>query len=198
MNNSLYVEIDLESKKIINFPKELDINWKNISGLCYLSDSELFDLSWAGYPQTGFIKYCPENIEKIKLFSIDNDIFLQIKDTLKQHLSEIRYQYETNGVIIDNRYQLSTTDRSKILMQGKYLECINDESLSFKWKSQSGVVDLSSKEFIKIFNQIQIFIQKTFEVEITYIEKINSCDNIIDLFSIDLNKIDWNTNHITL
>lgn len=198
MNTDLYIKLDLENKKIIDFPKKLDSNWNNISGLCYLSDLELSDLSWAGYPDTGFIKYSPDNIEKIKSFSIDNEVFSQIKDTLKINLSGLRYHHETSGAIIDNRYQLSTTDRSKLLMQGKYFECIDDDSLSFNWKSQSGTISLTSKEFVKIFKEIQKFIQKTFEIEIDYINKIDNCHNIVDLFSIDLKTIEWNTNHIIL
>jgi hypothetical protein len=198
MNSDLYIEVDIENKRILDFPKKLDINWNNISGLCYLSDSELSDLSWAGHPNIGFFKYTPDNIEIIKLFSIENNLFLQIKESIKGNLSELRYHHETNGVIIDNRYQLSTSDRSKILMQGKYFECLSDDSLLFDWKSQSGTINLNSKDFIKIFKEIQKFIQKSFDIEIDYMKKIDECNTIIDLFSIDINSIEWNSNHISL
>ena len=57
MNNNLYVEIDPKNQIILSCPKELELNWNNIGGLSFLSDEQLYDLSWAGYENSGFIKF---------------------------------------------------------------------------------------------------------------------------------------------
>lgn len=198
MNNDLYIKVNLKEKTILEPPKELELNWNNISGLCYLSDNELKDLSWAGYDDIGFIKFTKDNLILVEDYYISAEIISQIKRELKDILSEMRYTYETGGVIIDNRYHLSTSDRSKILIYGKYLECLSNPELSFNWKSTSGPIHLTANEFIGIFNGIQKFTQECFDIEIKFIEKINSCSTILELFSIDLTSIEWTSNHIEL
>lgn len=198
VNNDLYLEIDPKNYIILGPPKELELNWNNIGGLSFLSDDKLYDLSWAGYENSGFIKFVPQNKNKIRCFTCSPILIEKIKTELKQQLSKIRYQYECGGVIIKNQYQIATDDRSKILMQIKYTECKENPDLIFDWKTNSGRVEFTSVEFIKVFEKIRNFIQECFEIEFKHHDKINECSNVLDFCYIDLHKITWSSNNIIL
>jgi hypothetical protein len=196
--NDLYIEIDPKNKKLLSPPKKLELNWNNISGLCFLEDDKLFDLSWAGYENTGFIKFNEENKNAIRCFEYDNEILNQIKIKLKKKLSEIRYNYECGGIILDNKYTIDTDDRSKLLMHLQYSYCKDNLDNAFIWRSSGGNISLTSEEFIVIFHKVVEFIQRCDELEAEYVEKINSCTDVINLCYINLDKIDWNFNSIAL
>ena len=198
MNNNLYVEIDPKNQIILSCPKELELNWNNIGGLSFLSDDQLYDLSWAGYENSGFIKFDKENRNALRCFTCEPSLIEQIKSELKLKLSEIRYNYECSGVIVNDEYTLNTNDRSKILMQIKYLECKECDDLNFIWKTSSGKVEFTSSTFIKVFKKIREFIQKSFDLEVTICNNIDNCNDIISLVSINLNEIEWNSNQITI
>jgi hypothetical protein len=196
--NDIYLEIDPKNKKILSPPKELELNWNNIGGLCFLDEDKLIDLSWAGHANTGFIKFIATNKNAIRCFDCSDEIIEKIKLQLIEKLSNIRYHYECGGITVNNQYSLNTDDRSKLLMQMKYLYCKTNLNHNFKWKTSSGEVTFFSEEFIKIFDKIVEFIQRCFELELEMSKKINLCDNIISLCQINLNAIEWNFNTILL
>lgn len=196
--NDIYLEIDPKNKKILSPPKELELNWNNIGGLCFLDEDKLIDLSWAGYTNTGFIKFSAANKNAIRCFDCSAEIIEKIKLQLIEKLSNIRYTYECGGIIVNNQYSLNTDDRSKLLIQMKYLYCKTNLNHKFKWKTSSGEVTIFSNEFIKIFDKIVEFTQKCFELEMEMSNKINLCHNIIGLCQINLNEIEWNFNNVTL
>jgi hypothetical protein len=196
--NDIYLEIDPKNKKILSPPTELELNWNNIGGLCFLDEDKLIDLSWAGYPNTGFIKFSAANKNVIRCFDCSDEIIEKIKLQLIEKLSNIRYNYECGGITVNNQYSLNTDDRSKLLMQMKYLYCKTNSNHEFKWKTSSGEIIFFSEEFIKIFDKIVEFIQKCFELELEMSKRINLCGNIISLCQINLNAIEWNFNTILL
>lgn len=196
--DDLYFEINPKEKKILSIPKELENNWKTICGLRYLSQDELFDFSWVGYYEEGFLKFCKENEEKLKQFTVDATLFNSIKCHLKDIVSSLRYEIECSGVIVDNRYEISTDDRSKTMIQLKYLECISNDTLNFKWKTKSGFVDFTSADFIKMTNQVQKFFQNLFNIEFDICNKIEESKSILDLLSIFTDEISWTSNSIKI
>ena len=198
MMNNLYFEVDPKCKEILAPPKQLELNWNNIGGLSFLDDNQLSDLSWAGYKNSGFIKFTRENKDTLRCYTCSDKIIDQIKTELIKKLSEIRYSYECGGVIVNNSYMLSTDDRSKLLMQMKYLECKSNQDSIFKWKTTSGFIEISSKDFIIIFEKIWNFIQNCFDVEEQISSRIFKCDKFIELLYIDLNSTNWNFNNITI
>ena len=194
----LYFEINPKEKKILSPPEKLEINWKNISGIVYLNKDELYDLSWAGYPNHGFLKFSKENEKKLKEFECDSILFEIIKSQFKDQISSLRYEIECSGINIDNRYEISTDDRSKTLLLLKYLECNSNNDLKFKWKSKSGFIDFTSSEFIKMVNEIQKFFQKLFDLEFDLNNHIDKCNDILDIFSLISNDISWPSNMIKI
>jgi hypothetical protein len=196
--NDLYFEVDPKRKEILAPPRQLELNWNNIGGLLFLDDNKLSDLSWAGYENSGFIKFTKENKDTLRCYSCGDKIIDQIKTELIKKLSEIRYNYECGGVIVNNSYMLNTDDRSKLLMQMKYLECKYNPNLMFKWKTTSGFIEFSSNDFVIIFEKIWDFIQECFDMEKKISSRISKCDKFIDLLYIDLNSINWNFNKIII
>jgi hypothetical protein len=198
MENDLYFKINPKERKILDSPKPLELNWNNIGGLPFLSEEQLLDLSWAGYDGVGFIKYDIDNKNSLRCYSCDEKILLSIKWELIKKLSEDRYNYECGGVIINNQYKISTDDRSKLLLQIKYSECLDDDNLIFNWKTSSGFVEFTSDKFINLYKKIRLFYQKCFDIEFQYNNQINSCNEFVNLLYLNLNNIPWNFNNIIL
>lgn len=196
--NDLYLEINPVCKKIIGYPKKLEVNWNNIGGLCYLEDEKLFDLSWAGYPENGFVKFSKNKKFTINNLTFDDSILSSIKTKLKTYICEIRYLSECNGVLVNNQYYMDTDDRSKLHMLMKYNECILNENLNFNWKTKSGYMKFTSEDFIRLYNKIQTYIQKCFDLEFDLYNKIDNCDTIVKLLSLDLENISWVSNSIDI
>lgn len=194
----LYFEINPKEKKISSAPEKLEINWKNISGIVYLNEDELYDLSWAGYPENGFLKFSKENEKKLKKFDCDSILFNRIKSQFKDQVSSLRYEIECSGININNRYEISTDDRSKTLILMKYLECNSNNDLNFKWKSKSGFIDFTSSEFLKLVIEMQKFIQNLFDLEFNLYNEIERCNDILDILLLFSNDISWPSNMIKI
>jgi hypothetical protein len=196
--SDLYIEVDPKNKTVLGSPKPLELNWNNIGGLVFLDDTKLSDLTWAGYENSGFIKFSIDNKNTLRCYSCESKLLEDIKTQLTQELSKIRYEYECGGVIINEQYSLSTDDRSKLLMQIKYLECKENLELEFIWKTSSGFIKLSSNEFIIIWDKIRNFIQRSFDLEYKMHSVISECEDFVSLLYIDLKSIPWESNKIII
>ena len=183
---NLYFEINPKQSKIISSPKELQTNWKNISGIIYLSKDELYDLSWAGYDNLGFIKLCSENYETLKKLKYDNSIFLLTKSKYKDIVSNNRQEQELKPLLIYNQFSVKLTDKFKLHLLMKYNECSLDKSLKFNWKTISGPVEFTSEKFLIFYKKIQKYIQKLYDVEMELYKKIDSVENMKNLLKLDL------------
>lgn len=182
----LYFEINPKQNKIISSPKELQTNWKNISGITYLSKKELYDLSWAGYDNFGFVKICSENYDVLKKLKYENSIFLVTKSKCKDIVSDNRYDQELKPLLVDNRFSVQLTDKFKLHLLMKYNECILDSNLEFNWKTISGPVEFTSEKFLIFYKKIQKYIQKLYDVEIELHKKIDGVENMKDMLKLDL------------
>jgi hypothetical protein len=198
MLNDLYLEINPTSKKIISYPKKLELNWNNVGGISYLDDDKLYDLSWAGYPENGFVKFSKDKRYTISKLFCDDSLFSLIKSKIKNYLSEIRYNEECKGVIINDQYIIDTNDRSKLLLLMKYMECLSHPDLKFKWKAKSGYIDFTSSQFIIIYNKIQEYIQKCFDLEFSLSCNLDECDTVVKILALDLENVSLISNNINV
>lgn len=189
--DDLYFEINPKENKILSPPKELDINWKNISGIIFLPKDELYDLSWAGYPDIGFLKISSENIDNIKNLKYDTNILDITKSKYKCIASNNRQNKEVQPLLVDDKFSIQLTEKCKLHMLMKYNECILDKNLKFNWKTIGGPVEFTSEKFLKLYKNIQKYIQNLFDLEISLHKKIEECKNIESLVLLDL-KIDCN------
>lgn len=185
--NDLYFEINPIVKRISGPPINLDTNWKNIAGIIFLSREELYDLSWAGHPNLGFVKICEENIDIIKPLGYDNNNLNRVKLQIINQVSKNRYEKETSPLEIDEKFSLQLTERCKLSLLMKYNECLLNKDLKFKWKTLNGFTELTSEEFLNLYNKIQNFIQNLFELEYEITQKIKRCQDLVSLLELDLN-----------
>lgn len=191
--NDLYFQINPKTKKIVSEPKELDYNWKNISGLIYLSEDKIYDLSWAGYDEDGFIKINKNNCRTLEFFDSSCKSLDKLKNTFKKFVSEDRYSKETGVITINKKYSIQLSERCKLSITMKYLECLNDEDLEITWKTLSGYIKMDSNKFKLLFLKIQKYIQTLFDEEKKIYEAIDSTKTFSELLDIDL-KVSSNEN----
>ena len=185
--DDLYFEINPNENKILSPPKELDVNWNNIFGIVFLSKDELYDLSWAGYPNVGFIKICRDNVDIIKKFNYTENILDITKSKFKTIISNNRFAKELQPVLVDNKFSIQLTEKFKLHMLMKYNECILDKDLKFNWKTIGGYVEFTSEEFLKLYKKTQRHIQNLFDLEISLHKNIDECESIESLILLDLN-----------
>lgn len=185
--NDLYFEINPKKNYITSQPKQLEHNWRNISGFIYLSEEQKYDLSWAGYENIGFIKIIEDNGEKLQNFKSLFNVSESLKTIMRKNLSHNRYEKETGIVVLNNEYRIQLTEECKLSLVMKYIECLNNPDLIFSWKFINGYYDFTTSKFKKFYDEIQKYTQKLFDIEKTILEDINSKNNIKDLLSMDLN-----------
>lgn len=184
--NNLYFEINPKTKTIKSRPKQLDHNWKNISGLLYLSESQIYNLSWAGYEEDGFIKITKENAERLEDFNSDFNALDSLKIIFKQQVSYNRSIKDSGVITIDNKYSIQLTDKCKTALSMKYLECITLKDLKINWKTLSGFIEFSDSEFKVLFLKIQKYIQNLFDIEKSIYLKIENSKTFKELLDIDI------------
>jgi len=184
--DELYFEINPKENKILSPPKELDINWKNISGIIFLSKDELYDLSWAGHYEIGFLKLSKKNIEEIKKLKYDSNILNITKSKYKNSVSNNRIEKELQTLLVDNQFSIQLTEKFKLHMLMKYNECILDKTLKFNWKTIGGPIEFTSEKFLKLYQSIQKYIQNLFDLEINLHKKIEGCKDLESLINLDL------------
>lgn len=184
--NDLYFEINPTFEKIISAPVELDINWNNISGIIFLTADEIYDLSWAGHPNFGFIKICKDNIDLLKRFTFTGEILNRTKIKYKSTISQICYEKESNPILIDNSYSIHLTDSNKLDIIMKYNECILDETMEFNWKTANGFMKFDSKSFINLYKKIQLYKQKLIDFEYELHKKVEDCTDIEQMLRLNI------------
>lgn len=182
----LYFEINPKQNKILKAPKELELNWKNISGIIFLNKDDLYDLSWAGYPKSGFVKLSKENIDIIENLDYDTNILNVTKAKYKNIVSDNRYEKEMQTLLVDDSFSIQLTDKFKLHMLMKYNECISNKDLKFNWKTIGGPVEFNSEMFLKLYFVLQKYIQNLFDLEINLHEKIEDCKDIKSILDLDL------------
>jgi hypothetical protein len=184
--DDFYFEINPNESKIIGPPINLDVNWGNISGIIFLTKEEIYDLSWAGHPNFGFIKISKENKSSIKKLYYDNTILNSLKAKWKDKVSYSRNEKEIIPLEIDNSFSIQLTERCKLSMVMKYNECLMNDNYKFNWKTLSGFIEFDSKMFLDLYSKIQNYIQNLFELEYKIHKEIEECESIASLIDLDL------------
>jgi len=184
--SDLYFEINPTLERILSSPIDLDINWNNISGIIFLSSEELYDLSWAGHPNFGFIKICKDNINVLKRFTFTSEILNLTKLKYKSIISQICHDNQSNSITIDNLYSIHLNESNKLDIIMKYNECVLDENLEFNWKTVGGFIKFNSKTFIDFYKKIQIHKQKLIDLEYELHTKVENCNNIEDILKLNI------------
>lgn len=183
--SEFYFKVNPVKRIIIDSPKKLDHNWKNISGFIYLPEDKIEDLSWAGYPDEGFIKICKSNIPKLEEYSSSFDTLASIKNIIKSYITTERNLKESNTVTINGKYSIHLTDKCKLALCMKYMECLSKTNFNISWKTNSGYLDLNDKEFKNLFLNIQIYIDNLFKLEKQILDKINQANSYQLLLDVD-------------
>jgi hypothetical protein len=184
--DDLYFEINPNESKILGPPINLDINWNNITGIVFLTKEELYDLSWAGYSNIGFVKICNDNKNTIKSLYYDSIILTSVKSKWKDKVSENRKKIELIPLEINNSFSIQLTERCKLSIMMKYNECLLNQNLKFNWKTLSGFFEFDSKMFLDLYSKIQNYIQNLFELEYKIHKEIEECESIASLIDLDL------------
>lgn len=191
----LYFYCDIARKEILEEAKPLDENWNTIGGLRFLSDEELKDLSWAGYDGVGFLKLHDPSITQ---YAYSDRLLGSIKSNLKQQVENRKNQRELFGIIVNNSFNISLSLESKTNLIFKYLYCKEQSEGDIQLDTNSGIITLSVEKFIKIFNFIQVYLDKMQEVKINTNKNIDDMLTIFQLSNFDLNCIEWPQNAIEI
>ncbi len=192
----LYFYCDIKGKEILEEAKPLDENWNNICGLKFLSDDELKDLSWAGYDGVGFLKV---NNSTIQQYAYSDRLLGIIKSNLKEKLETKKKQQELLGIIVNNSFNISLSSESKTNLIFKYLYCKdNCNQDNIQLDTNSGIISISVEKFIKLFNFIQIYLDKLQEVKINVNKDIDDMLTIFQLTKFDVNSIEWPQNAVEI
>lgn len=189
-----YLKVDISEKKILDILDRLDENFGNINGLEYLDPIKLEDLTWMGY-NIGFIKIVPKCRSRINQYHCNQEILEKFKNKLKDKIRFKQTSLLQQGVKINNQYFINLTDSEKILLTMKYLYCINNQNSSINYyASFSNKITLKSKDFIVLYEKIINYIDEISEMQIKVINQIDATDNLLDLFSFNLDSIKLDNN----
>lgn len=184
-----YLKIDTIEKKILDVLEELDENFGNINGFNSLDQHKIEDLSNLGY-NIGFIKIVPKCRSRINHYICDEDVIENFKNKLIKKLENKKNFYLINGVNINNQYIVPLTQSEKISLTMKYLYCINNQnSFIDYYTSTSTKINMTSKEFILMYEKIINYIDNISKFIIEKVQEINNFDNLLDLFLLDLENL---------
>jgi hypothetical protein len=187
-----YLKINVSEKKILDVLEELNENFGNINGLDSLEQYKIEDLSFLGY-NIGFIKIVPKCRSRINQYHCSNEILENFKDKLRKKLENKKTFYLERGVKINNQYFIKLNQSEQILLTMKYLYCIdNKNSVIDYYTSSFSEINITSKDFILLYEKIINYIDQISKFMVDKMQKINNADNLIDLFLLDLNDIDLN------
>jgi len=184
-----YLKIDTIEKKILDVLEELDENFGNINGFNSLEQHKIEDLSNLGY-NIGFIKIVPKCRSRINHYICDKDVIENFKNKLIEKLKNKKNFYLINGVKINNQYILPLTQPEQISLTMKYLYCINNQnSFIDYYTSTCTKINMTSKEFISMYEKIINYIDNISKFIIEKVQEINNFDNLLDLFLLDLENL---------
>jgi hypothetical protein len=180
-----YFEIDHKKNQIISSPERLPRNWKNISGLSSLNDEQLYDLSWANNPGVGFVELKRENISKIILLSLPEEIFNATKTLYKTEYKKNRQRKENGTIKINNAITADLTENFRTSILSLYVEAISNSNLTVNWKFNEGFMTLNSQNIINLQNSVRKYTQDLFDSERIFYQRVDECLTIRNILEID-------------
>ena len=176
----VYVLVDIEKKTLISHIQVLPKNWKNISNLDNLAESQLKNLSWAGYPNLGWINIKSDDI--VQFNSTEENLNLN-KRQFKNFVREKINHKIKNGLIKYNNIELKYDDQTRIDFFIKSLI----ETNSYFFRINDSIFNLTKEQIKEAYTIIENKRNYYFEIENNIFKMIDSYDSISDFNKINLN-----------
>lgn len=190
--NNLYVLTDISNKVLLSFIQELPENWNNISGLNRLSNSELAKLSWAGWPDMGWLPITSTILPKC---TYPEEWISECKGGLKRTLSATRWKKETSDVYVTvngNEHMFSINERSKTSLLSLNMSAVSNSALTTNFKFNDGQYEtLTSEQVIELYQKISNYVQGCFDAEKTFSDSIDACTTSVELLKLKYSSIPW-------
>jgi hypothetical protein len=176
--NDFYVLVDTQQKIVIDKIQKLPENWNNIAGLPGLSNEELCDLKWAGHHNLGWVSITSE---LIKEYSSPIENLELNKNTLKQLISEIRKEKESDGI----EYQginIKTNEKTRYSLLIKKLQ----GTAEVNYKCFNHYYTFTNSQISEICDIVEVYIQECFDWEMSVYKQIENCKKLSDFMNIKL------------
>lgn len=107
------------------------------------------------------------------------DIYTLKKGKLWQ-LADARWREETAGYTYNNHeFHTDREAQSKIFQA--YMASLNDPNFTVTWKTKTGWLDMTAKDFIALYNEFQTFLQDLYKKEKTLQGKVRTVTTIKEL-----------------
>jgi hypothetical protein len=189
--NNLYVLTDITNKVLLGFIEELPENWNNISGLNRYSRSEIAKLTWAGWPDMGWLPLSSTILPKC---TYPDEWISECKGSLKRLVSKTRWEKETSEVYItvnDKEHMFLIDERSKSSLLSLNMSAISNGSSTTNFKFNDGQYEtLTSEQIIDLYQKITTYVQGCFDAEKTFFDLLDSCTTVVELLKLNYN-ISW-------
>lgn len=173
MIDKFYAFLDDDGKSI-NLIDTLPKNWRNISGLCFMPDSELKELGW--------IKITDLEMEN---YTCSEELLNQFKYRLCDEVANLRWEAQTEAVTYNNNVYVLSEKTVSSLYQ-KRMMVANNLTETYNWKSRDGMLELTGAEIVSLTNTIHDYIQDCFDIESEFTSNILSKKSLKEL-----TKLDW-------
>lgn len=172
MIDKFYAFID-EDGKSINLIDKLPKNWRNISGLCFMSDSELKELGWIKIADLDMANY-----------SHSEELLNQFKYRLCDEVANLRWEAQTEAVTYNNNAYVLSEKTVNSLYQ-KRMMVANNLTVTYNWKSRDGMLELTGAEIVNLTDTIHNYIQDCFDIESEFASNILSKKSLKELLNLD-------------
>ena len=183
--NELYVLVDSIQNLIISPIMELPLNWGNISGVKFLPEEKIKDLSWAGEVGLGWKKVTDPDLSTV---NVTEDWIGFQKANLKQIVSSKRKEMESE-VLTFGEKQIKLNDRTKNALSFKLSGSFNDTD-TFIWKFMNGTYRVTYSELKEIRNSIDSYLQECFDIEHKFSNLVDMTKETDGLFNLSLS-LNW-------
>lgn len=95
-------------------------------------------------------------------------------------LANARWQEETGGYIY-NGHEFHSDRESQDRVFQAYMASLNNPNFAATWKTKTGWLDMTAKDFIALYNEFQTFLQDLYKKEKTLQEKVRTVTTIKEL-----------------
>ena len=180
-----YLLVDFVEKRILTPIDYLPEDWSNINGLNLFDEEKLSNLEWAGHNNLGWVKYTDSQIDD---YGISDNWLDSSKSKIKLLIAKKRWEKENEVLTFKgNRIKIDTSTKSSLTLRATSI--YQNQETSTKWKFVDGFVDLSTAEFLELFEFVSNYIQECFNVEYNTNQLVNSVSSFSELkqLNFDLN-----------
>jgi len=183
--NELYVLVDSEQNLILSPIMELPLNWGNISGVKFLPEEKLSDLSWAGEKNLGWKKITDPDLSTVNV--TEEWIGFQ-RANLKQIISSKRKEMESE-VLTFGEKQIKLDEKTKNALSFKLSGSFNDTD-TLIWKFMNGIYEVTYGELKHIRDSIDSYLQECFDIEYKFSNLVDTTEETNGLFNLNLS-LNW-------